>query len=68
MVTQSIKTLKMVHIFKKKKKRMYLVKQKQTHRNGKQTSGYEWERGVRRDKLVVWDSVQCSRSVMSNPL
>ena len=31
------------------------AKQKQTHRYRKQTSGYQREKGGKRDKLGVWD-------------
>ena len=37
-----------LYVKSKKTKRMYITKQKQTHRYGEQTSGCQWEEGRRR--------------------
>ena len=34
---------------------MNITKQKQTHRSGEQTSGYQWEREWKRGKIEVED-------------
>ena len=34
---------------------MYITKQKQIHKYGEQTSGYQWEKGEGRGEIEVWD-------------
>ena len=39
---------------KNKNKKMYIIKQNQTHRYREQISGYQWGEGQREGEIRVW--------------